>query len=210
MGVHKKEREMEDIKDNYVKKSSCILLVAMALLMGAFIGNTITMLYMGQSGGQQQQISQAPSQSGQVAPHVANPEALAKLERDAAANPTDTEGWIKLGNFCFDHDMPAKAVAAYERALELKPMNIGVWSDLGVMYRRTQQFNKALDAFGQAAALDPTHVVSRFNMGIVYQQDLNDMAGALKMWKQVLALDPNAKTPNGRPVADLVKELEQK
>lgn len=206
MGVHQREREMEEMQDKYMKKSSCIIFVVMALLMGAFIGNTITMLYLGQ---QEQRVSGpvASSGSGEVAPHTADPAALANLEGKAAANPTNAALWVELGNFCFDHDLPLKAVAAYERALELSPMQIGVWSDLGVMYRRTKQYNKAVEAFGQAAALDPKHVTSRFNMGIVYLYDLDDKVGALKAWNEVLALDPNAQTPTGQKVSELVKEL---
>lgn len=207
MGVHSRQREIDELKEHYIKKSSCILFVLMALLVGAFIGNTVTMLYVGQ---QSQQVSSSASSpaSGGVEPHEANPEALAKLEQTAAANPTNAEAWIKLGNFCFDHNLPLKAITAYERALELSPMKIGVWSDLGVMYRRTEQYNKALDAFERASALDPKHVTSRFNMGIVYLHDLNDKAGALKVWKEVLALNPDAVTPNGQKVSELVAGLE--
>ncbi len=207
MGVHKRQREAEEIQEHYIKKTSCIMLVVIALVVGAFLGNTVTMIYMGKEGVRQQMTSAPASQSQQVAPHTANPEALAALEADAASNPTSFDAWVKLGNFCFDHDMPAKAVTAYERAVELKPMKIGVWSDLGVMYRRTQRYNKALEAFGQAAKLDPKHVVSRFNMGVVYLHDLNDKANALKIWKEVIAIDPNAKAPNGKPVADLIAEM---
>jgi len=207
MGVHKREREMEELKGDYIKKSSCIMFVVMALLLGSFIGNTITMLYVGQQG-QRGPVASAPSQ-GEAAPHTADPAALAKLEGEAAANPTNAGGWIKLGNFCFDHDLPQKAVIAYERALELSPMKIGVWSDLGVMYRRTAQYQKAIDAFGQAAALDPKHVTSRFNMGIVYLHDLNDKVNAVKIWKQVLEIDPNAATPTGQKVSSLISDLEK-
>lgn len=209
MGVHKRQREMENMQDNYIKKSSCYLFVVMALLAGLFIGNTITMLYLGQQRSIPQNIS-APVTQQQDDTHVADPNALAQLEGKAASNPTDSNAWIQLGNFCFDHNLPEKAIEAYERALELKPMNIGVWSDLGVMYRRTKQFDKAVDAFGHAADLDPQHVVSRFNMGIVYLHDLNDKVGAMNAWKQVLAIDPEAKTPNGKPVADLLRELDKK
>lgn len=208
MGVHKRQREMEEIKEHYIKKSSCYLLVIMALLVGSFIGNTITMLYMGQQRGPAVQNAAAPP-TQQPAAHEADPKALAALEAEAASDPTNAALWIKLGNFCFDHNLPGKAATAYERALELKPMQVGVWSDLGVMYRRTQRFDKALEAFGQAASLDPKHVVSRFNMGIVYLHDLNDKAGAVKVWKEVLAIDPSATAPNGKSIAELVEELGQ-
>lgn len=205
MGVHKRQREIEELKEHYIKKTSCIMLVVLALLVGSFIGNTITMLYLGQQ--------QAPVASTGVAPaqpeqHTANPVALANLEKAAMDSPTNAELWIKLGNFCFDHNLPVKAINAYERALELSPMKIGVWSDLGVMYRRSQQFNKAIESFKRAASLDPNHVTSRFNMGIVYYHDLGDKQGALKAWNEVLAIDPNAKTPGGQRVSDLIAELQ--
>ncbi|SOB57688.1 conserved protein of unknown function [Pseudodesulfovibrio profundus] len=205
MGVHKRQREEENRKDNYIKKSSCYLLVVMALLAGAFIGNTITMLYMGQQRPMQQQAN-VPQKKQSSAP-TADASRLAELEAEAAANPTDFDAWSKLGHYCFDNGLPAKAIVAYKRAIELRPMHVGVWSDLGVMYRRTDQFDKAIDAFQHAASLDPKHIVSRFNMGIVYLHDLNDREAAAKAWKEVLALDPNAKAPNGQPLSELVKGL---
>lgn len=207
MGVHKRQREQEELKEHYIKKSSCYLLVFVALLGGAFMGNAITMIYMGNNPQGVQQVSSVPQQ--QAAP-TASADTLAQLEAATASNPTNADAWIKLGNYCFDHNLPGKAVMAYERAVELKPMKVGVWSDLGVMYRRTKQFAKAVDAFRHAADLDKTHVIARFNMGIVYLHDLGNREGALKAWKEVLSIDPNAKTPGGQPVADLVAELEGK
>nr|WP_287410242.1 tetratricopeptide repeat protein [Pseudodesulfovibrio sp.] len=207
MGVHKKNREMEDLKANYMKKSSAIFLAVVALLVGAFIGNTVTSLYMGQQ--QARSGGTVPQQQNSDEPHQANPVALANLEKAAADDPTNADKWIELGNFCFDHDLSAQAVTAYERALELVPMKVNVWSDLGVMYRRTKQYEKAVEAFGNAASLDPKHLTSRFNMGIVYLYDLKDQASAIKEWKGILAVDPNAKTPSGESLAAMVKDLEK-
>jgi len=210
MGKHKREREAEEARQQYVKKSTCILLVVAALLVGAFLGNALTMIHVEQRGGRQAAVSGTPGQPApQAAPHAADPATLARLEADAAAEPTNADAWVALGNYCFDHDLPAKAAAAYERAVELAPMRPGVWSDLGVMYRRTEQFDKAIDAFSHAASLDTTHVTSRFNMGVVYLHDLGDRENALKAWREVLAIDPSAVTPTGRPVASLVSELEK-
>ncbi|BDQ32596.1 tetratricopeptide repeat protein [Pseudodesulfovibrio portus] len=209
MGVHKREREIEEIKEHYIKKSSAILLVFLALAVGAFIGNAITMLYVGQQQQRAGATSQsAPAQTG-VEPHEANPVALANLEKAAQADPTNAAKWVELGNFCFDHDLNEQAVTAYERALALKPMQVNVWSDLGVMYRRTGRFDKAVEAFGHAAALDKTHMTSRYNMGIVYLHDLNDKQAALKVWKDILAKDPEARSPSGQSLASMVQDLEK-
>jgi len=209
MGVHKRERELTELKEHYIKKSSAVLLVVVAVLVGAFLGNAITMVYLGK---QQQragfgQSAPAPQQnSGQ---HQANPVALANLEDAARNDPTNPARWVDLGNFCFDHQLYAKAATAYERAVELKPMQPNVWSDLGVMYRRTQQYDKALEAFGHAAALDKAHITARFNMGIVYLHDKNDKASALRMWKEALAINPDATSPNGQSLKSMIEGLER-
>lgn len=207
MGVHTKKREMETLKTQYMKKSSAIFLAAVTLLIGVFIGNTITSLYMGQqrarTGGG------SPQQTQNTNEHAANPAALANLEQAAEADPTNADKWIALGNFCFDHNLSTQAAVAYERALELAPMKVGVWSDLGVMYRRTSRFKEAVDAFAHAASLDPKHVTSRFNMGIVYMHDLNDAPSAIRVWKEVLAINPDAKTPSGERLDAMVAKLER-
>jgi len=209
MGVYKRQREQEEAGAGMIKKSSCVVLVVMALLVGAFIGNAVTMLYVGQR--------QAPT-SGASAPGSATPvpgptvdqESLTRLEQAAADNPTNADVWVNLGNFCFDNGMPERAVKAYEHALELSPMRADVWSDLGVMYRQTTRFQKAIGAFEQAARIDTQHTTSRYNMGIVYYYDLNDRDSALRVWKGLLAENPDAKTPDGRSLADMIREVESK
>lgn len=208
MGIHKKERELAELKEHYIKKSSAIILIVIAFVVGAFAASQITLLYTSQRPRVAAAPAAAPQQTAVPEPHTANPEALANLESQAAMDPTNADKWIKLGNFCFDHDLPTKAIIAYKKGLELAPTRVNVWSDLGVMYRRTEQYKEAVDAFAHAASLDKTHLTSRFNMGIVYLHDLNDKESALKIWKEVLSIDPNAKTPTGQNLAELVKGLE--
>ena len=208
MGIHKRQREAEEATRGYIKKSSCIFLVLAALCVGIFVGNTFTMLFMGQRGGGAETAAMAvpPADPSAV---VVDRTALARLEQAAAADSTNEKGWIELGNFCFDNGLPKKAIQAYERALELSPMHGDVWSDLGVMYRQDGRYREAIDAFGQAARVDPEHVTSRYNMGIVYYYDLNDKAGALKVWKALVAENPDVKTPAGRPLTELIREVEK-
>ena len=206
MGIHKRQREAEEATRGYIKKSSCIFLVLGALLVGLFVGNTITVLYMGQRGGETSAMAVPPADPSAV---VVDQAALARLEQAAAADSTNEKGWIELGNFCFDNGLPKKAIRAYEHALELSPMHGDVWSDLGVMYRQDGQYQKAIDAFGQAAKVDPKHVTSRYNMGIVYYYDLTDKANALKIWKGLVAENPDVKTPSGQPLVELIRQVER-
>ena len=207
MGIHKRQREAEEASCGYIKKSSCIFLVLGALCVGIFMGNTITMLYMGQRGGAETSAMAVPPADPSAV--VVDQTTLARLEQAAATDATNEKAWIDLGNFCFDNGLPKKAIQAYERVLELSPMHGDVWSDLGVMYRQDGQYQKAIDAFDQAARVDPKHVTSRYNMGIVYYYDLNDRSSALKVWKGLVAENPDVKTPAGRPLMELIREVEE-
>lgn len=129
------------------------------------------------------------------------------LEAKVAANPNDIESLVSLANLYFDQDLHDKAIATYERALKLKNDMPDVWTDLGVMYRADKRFQDALAAFRKAIALDPRHEIARINTGIVLMIDMNDKAGALKAWNDLLAIDPEARMPDGRRLADVVREV---
>lgn len=203
MGIHKKERQFEEFARQHVKKSTCIMLVIFALMIGAFAGNVVTSLMFEQKRG-------ASATTGPSMPATGVNSQQAQLEAAAAAAPEDPHAWSDLGNYYFDHDMPSRAIAAYEKSLALGPDHANVWSDLGVMYRRTGQFEKAIEAFERASAVDPKHITARFNKGVVLLHDLKQKDKALAAWQEILHIDPEAKAPNGQPVADLINETRSK
>jgi cytochrome c-type biogenesis protein CcmH/NrfG len=131
------------------------------------------------------------------------------LERETSENPDHVEGWIQLGNAYFDTDQYEKAIAAYRKSLAIDPKNPNVWTDMGVMYRRRGEPQKAVEAFDQAAEMDPKHEISRFNKGIVLLHDLKDMEGAVKVWEDVLRINPFARAPNGQPLMELVTRVRE-
>jgi cytochrome c-type biogenesis protein CcmH/NrfG len=128
------------------------------------------------------------------------------LEEQAAANPNDPKLWAKLGDLYYDAGLAERSVVNYQKSLALSPNQPNVWTDMGVMLREMKKNQEALKAFEQAAALDPKHEQSRFNIGIVYL-DLNDKQSAAKAWNALLAVNPAAKTPDGKSLADAVKNL---
>lgn len=134
----------------------------------------------------------------------------AELEKRAKANPTDAHAWEELGHFYFDTDQPAKAVEAYRKSLDLQPKNPNTWTDMGVMYRELGDTAQALNSFDQALALEKGHKVARLNKGVVLLHDKNDPAAAIKVWEELLVIDPKASMPDGKPLADVVKEVKAK
>jgi cytochrome c-type biogenesis protein CcmH/NrfG len=129
------------------------------------------------------------------------------LEKAAAQDPNNPDGWIALGNAHYDSGLTEKSIQAYETALKLQPENADVWTDLGVMYRRNGEPEKAVSAFEKAQSVSPGHEVSLFNKGIVMMHDLNDMPGAMDAWKALLELNPAATTPSGMPIKELVDKM---
>jgi cytochrome c-type biogenesis protein CcmH/NrfG len=129
------------------------------------------------------------------------------MEEQAAKNPNDPVVWAKLGDTYFDAELPDRSVMAYQKSLAIKPAQPNVWTDMGVMLRMMNQTQEALKAFEQAASLDPKHEQSRLNMGVVKFFDLNDKPGGIAAWKALLAINPEARMPDGKRVADVVKEL---
>ncbi len=159
---------------------------------------------------------------------VQNPHAQAQAEDDKAAaeaeagvrilqledflkeNPDNAEAWVRLGNIFFDTDRFNDAIDAYERSLELAPGNPYVLTDLGVMHRRNKSPEKAIESFDRAIAAQPDFETARFNKGVVLMHDFNDIPSAIKVWEELVEINPVAEAPNGQLVNLLVEELKQR
>ena len=132
---------------------------------------------------------------------------IATLEQAVLEQPGNAELWTGLGNLYFDSGQTRRAVTAYERSLALQPDNADVLTDLGIMYREMGEFDKAVTNFRRAAALNPRHENALFNEGVVLYFDLHMKDEAKKAWQNLLKINPEARTPDGRPVADLVATM---
>lgn len=178
---------------------------AAALAIGVFIGLQLSVL---QAPPQAQPASRPAAAQPQVTAADQAATRIPGLKARAESNPDSAPAWTDLGNAYFDADMPEPAVHAYQHSLKLAPGNADVWTDLGVMLRELDRFQEAVAAFDQARSLDPGHRNARFNKGVVLFHDLNDRAGALAAWREVLAIDPNAAAPDGVALKDMIRDLE--
>lgn len=134
-------------------------------------------------------------------------QAILNLEAEVTANPENFQSWIRLGHLYYDSDQPQKAIGAYTKSLEFHSGDANLLTDLGVMYRRTEQPQKALDSFNQAIEKDPGHLPSRFNKGIVLMYDMGDSKGAITTWEELLSINPQAKTANGKLISVFIEEI---
>ncbi len=198
-------------KTGYVKKETMLWVATITLVVGFLMGVVVTS-YKSSSGlpvtSAPPRSQPPPPQADAKGPSVETAARIFELEKLANQNPDDAEAWIQLGNLYFDSANYEKAVNAYQKSLALKPDNANVLTDMGVMYRRSGKPAEAVKAFDKAIAVDPRHEVSRFNKGIVLMHDLNDLAGAVRAWEELAAVNPAAKSPNGQLVAELIKRMQ--
>jgi cytochrome c-type biogenesis protein CcmH/NrfG len=184
----------------YVKSENVIWFVVASLLIG-FVTGVAFGIY--KSGTIVDPHQSAPSEGMDTE----RQEKIEALKAQTDKNPQDIAAWVGLGHQYFDAGLPKEAIAAYEKALALEPENADVWTDLGVMHRRSGSPEQAIAAFDRAMTIDPNHEISRFNKGIVLFHDLKDEEGALASWESLLAINPNAKSPSGQTVKELVDHI---
>jgi cytochrome c-type biogenesis protein CcmH/NrfG len=190
----------------YVRKETFWLFTLLALAVG-FFGGVMFAIFKSDT-------APLPGPTAAQVPQAQVPQAdrsrmIAALEEETAKNPQNLDIWIQLGNEYFDSNQYEKAIHAYQKALELNPADANVWTDLGIMYRRSGNPQKAIECFDKAIAADPKHEPSRLNKGIVLLHDMKDFDGAIKVWEELLAVNPVAMAPTGRSVDEMVQQMKK-
>lgn len=195
----------------------------LTLVLGIYLGTILPDLHSAQSPAtppappspppQQTPVEDKPVARPQPKPLVAPlPPALAErieqIDSVLQKDPTDAAKWIELGNLYFDANDPDNAVHAYEHALELEPDNPDVLTDMGIMYRDKKEFGSALECFRKAVKLNPGHLNAIYNEGVVLAFDLHDKEGAARAWERLLSLKPDARAPGGKPVIEMLREIQ--
>ena len=198
-------------KTGYVKKETMLWVATITLVVGFLMGVVVT-VYKSRSGlpvpSAPPQSQSQPPQAGKQGPSVETAARIFELEKLTSQNPKDVQAWTQLGNLHFDSENFEKSINAYQKSLALKPNDANVLTDMGVMYRRSGKPAEAIKAFDKAIAVDPRHEVSRFNKGIVLMHDLNDIAGAVRSWEGLVAVNPAAKSPTGQLISELIKRMQ--
>ena len=95
-----------------------------------------------------------------------------------------------LGNALFDIGRDSEAIKVYKKTLKIYPDNVAVRTDLGTAYRRIGLPDKALAEYWKSLSIDPRHSTSRYNIGVVLLWDKKNIAAAIKIWEELLRIDP--------------------
>lgn len=132
---------------------------------------------------------------------------IMKLEQEVKINQTNHVAWTQLGKLYFDTKQVGNAIYSYKKSVELNQEQPDVWTNLGIVYRQNNQFKESLAALDYATYLKPSQTHAWYNKGVVLIYNLGDKEGGMGAWKQALAIDPNAKAPNGQMIRELLSRV---
>lgn len=201
--------QAEQTPANSIKKETVIFIGICCLLVGFIGGIAFSIFKSGDTGtGAMSQGQPQGAPQAKLTPEIA--QQILQLEMEVQKNPQNLDAWTTLGHLYFDSDQPEKAVAAYDKSLAIAPDNADVLTDQGVMYRKLGNAQQAIALFDKAVAVNPGHEIARFNKGIVLLYDLKDQDGAVRVWQELIRVNPMATAPNGQLVSEILKELEDK
>ena len=167
--------------------------VAKNLFFILFMVCAISLLLVACSDKQKQEASNKEENAESLQTHRSKEdyeEAIRNLIKLLKKEPDNIVLLISLGNIYFDVGMDEEAIEVYKKALEIYPDNVSVRTDLGTSYRRTGQTDKALEEYKKSLAIDPRHSITRYNVGVVYLWDKKDVEQAIKVWEELLRIDP--------------------
>jgi tetratricopeptide (TPR) repeat protein len=104
--------------------------------------------------------------------------------------PNAAEGWVKLGFTQLRARDIAAAEKSFAEALRLNPQNPDVLNGLGLTQLQRNRPREAAQNFNAALRQQPGHRAALLNLARVSQVYLNDRPGALRLYRDYLALKP--------------------
>lgn len=137
-------------------------------------------------------------------------EALAACEKALEINPDFADARAYLGRLYATEGKHAEAARAFSDAIKSDPKKEELYPFLANEYLALHDTGRAIDALKSMLKVDPDAVTAYFYIGVIYAEHLNKPAEALRMYQEVLAIDPgNINAHNA--IADLyLKQKELK
>ena len=112
------------------------------------------------------------------------------LER-VAADPTDVDACLALGNHYYGTNRRDLAITMYRRVLEKRPDDDNVRTDLGTCYFDLGQLDRARQEYERVLAKNPVKLQAIFNLAALSAQT-GDYERAVRLWDRVVQLQPDS------------------
>jgi cytochrome c-type biogenesis protein CcmH/NrfG len=211
MSHHSRHAGTPQVPAGYWSPSQSYVLAVITLLIGVAVG------YLVRGSSPTDVAAQTPSasstgsnfgSSGAGQPNRAELTAriVGPLLQQLKTKPNDPGLLVNIGNSYYDGQDYANAIDYYQKALELRPENANVRTDMATAMWYSGDADGAIKQYEQSLKFQPTHAQTLFNMGIVKWQGKKDGKGAIQVWEELLATNPNySERPKVKQLLDQVK-----
>ena len=127
---------------------------------------------------------------GRTGPAVTG-QAVSELEASAQRNPDDPKGWVLLGLAYLDRNEYPRALEAFQRAVKVGPESAEAQTGLVSRWRRRRICRRPSQNSGEPSRWTRRYGRAYSNLGSTLAQS-GDYAGAVQVFRQALALEPNS------------------
>lgn len=111
------------------------------------------------------------------------------LEQELAANPTNIDAMIELGDIYLDSNRFQEGIGIFSKAEKIAPTDIHILNDLGILYMNTGSYETALTKFEAVLEIDSSQSHSLYHIGIIHREN-GEKNKALQAFEKVLRLNP--------------------
>lgn len=116
-----------------------------------------------------------------------------ELQQLIEQDPANQDAIFELGEMNFQAGRYEDTTFWFTKLVELDPANKHALTDLGTAAYNTGDAVNAKIWWEKVLAIDPNDVQTHYNLGFMYANvEPRDLAGAVREWETVLALDPES------------------
>lgn len=117
-------------------------------------------------------------------------ETLMALDQKIAEDPQNADYRTQIANLYYDLGQYEKAADFYQQSLDIRPGDPGVETDLAACFNYLGQIDKALETLDKVLQYHAGFPQAMFNKGVVLAHEKKDVQGAIRIWEDLLRLDP--------------------
>jgi tetratricopeptide (TPR) repeat protein len=117
-------------------------------------------------------------------------ETLMALDQKIAEDPQNADYRTQIANLYYDLGQYEKAVDFYQQSLDIRPGDPDVETDLAACFNYLGRIDKALETLDRVLQYHPGFPQAMFNKGVVLAYGKKDVQGAIRIWEDLLRLDP--------------------
>ncbi len=125
------------------------------------------------------------------------------------ANPNDPKLLSAIAQTYFKAHQFDEAISYAQRSVQADPKHVGNRADLASFLYLSNRTDEAITQLEEALRIDPKNPQVLFNLGMVRWKGKDDAAGAVKLWKQMLASNPNLPDTHRKQVEKLIEQAKR-